>query len=414
MRWKFENAFKTLLGVFAALLLWSIWASAQSQTGSATIEFTQSRYIARANARMANITLRRSGNTNVAVSVDFATEDDTAVAGLHYTAKRGPITFAVGQAEETIGIPLMAGARQDENKLVRLLLSNPAGGAVLGPRSTAELVLPRLRNVAWLHFGLDRIELLQQTLFDIPLWQYLASLIYVFLAFYVSKLSDFLIRGKLRQWARRSSTHLDDLLLDLLRGPIKIVLFVILLHVGLRVFAWPEWLADFISRALRVVVAVSLTYMALKFVDLVTGYWRRRIVGHEDKPFSDQLLPIIRNSLKVFTVIVAVLLTMQNLGLNVTSLIASLSIGGLALSLAAQDTLSNLFGAVAVLTDKPFLIGDRIKLDQVDGIVESVGLRSTRVRTNDGNLISIPNKTMGNAIITRLASRPPESGPSSP
>ena len=68
MRWKFENAFKTLLGVFAALLLWSIWASAQSQTGSATIEFTQSRYIARANARMANITLRRSGNTNVVLS----------------------------------------------------------------------------------------------------------------------------------------------------------------------------------------------------------------------------------------------------------------------------------------------------------------------------------------------------------
>src|SRR5439155_2740243 len=111
--------------------------------------------------------------------------------------------------------------------------------------------------------------------------------------------------------------------------------------------------------------------MALKFVDLLTGYWKQRIASHGDKAFQDQLLPIIRNSLKVFTVVVAVLLTLQNLGLNVTSLIASLSIGGLALSLAAQDTLSNLFGAVAVLTDKPFLIGDRIKVDQVEGVVES-------------------------------------------
>jgi MscS family membrane protein len=147
--------------------------------------------------------------------------------------------------------------------------------------------------------------------------------------------------------------------------------------------------------------------MALKFVDLVTGYWRQRVSSGTDKSFNDQLLPIIRNSLKVFTVVVAVLLTLQNLGLNVTSLIASLSIGGLALSLAAQDTLSNLFGAVAVLTDKPFLIGDKIKLDQVEGIVESVGLRSTRVRTTEGHLVSVPNKTMGNAVITRFANQPP-------
>ena len=278
----------------------------------------------------------------------------------------------------------------------------------------SEVLLPKVWNTGWLNFGLDHIEALKETWLEIPLWQYLASLIYIFLAFYISKLFDFLIRGRLRQWARRSATPMDDLLLELLRGPIKVVLFVIFLHIGLRVFAWPDWLAGFISKGLKIIVAVSLTYMALKFVDLVTGYWKQRISSHEDKPFSEQLLPIIRNSLKVFTVVVAVLLTLQNLGLNVTSLIASLSIGGLALSLAAQDTLANLFGAVAVLTDKPFVIGDRIKLDQVDGIVESVGLRSTRVRTADGNVISVPNKTMGNAIITKFVNRPPPASSAPP
>jgi MscS family membrane protein len=183
------------------------------------------------------------------------------------------------------------------------------------------------------------------------------------------------------------------------------------------VFVWPEWIGQFISRGLRVIVAVSLTYMALKGVDILTRYWKQRMSTHEDKPFSDQLLPIIANSLKVFVVVVAVLLTLQNLGLNVTSLIASLSIGGLALSLAAQDTLANLFGAVAVLADKPFLVGDRIKLDQTDGIVETVGLRSTRVRTADGNLVSIPNKTVGNATITKFTrpnAVPPVTGPVPP
>ncbi|MCL4788152.1 MAG: mechanosensitive ion channel family protein, partial [Verrucomicrobia bacterium] len=74
--------------------------------------------------------------------------------------------------------------------------------------------------------------------------------------------------------------------------------------------------------------------------------------------------------------------------------------------LAAQDTLANLFGAVAVFLDKPFRVGDRIQLDGIDGVVESIGLRSTRVRNLDGHLITVPNKTMGNAAITNVTLRP--------
>jgi MscS family membrane protein len=136
------------------------------------------------------------------------------------------------------------------------------------------------------------------------------------------------------------------------------------------------------------------------------GYWKQRAAKEEDRTFHEQLFPIIRKSLKVFVVVIAVLVTSQNLGINITSLLAGLSIGGLALGLAAQDTLANLFGAVAVFADKPFRIGDRIKLDAVDGTVESIGLRSTRVRNLDGHLITIPNKTMGNATITNVTQRP--------
>ena len=100
-------------------------------------------------------------------------------------------------------------------------------------------------------------------------------------------------------------------------------------------------------------------------------------------------------------------MTSQNLGINITGVLASLSIGGLALGLAAQDTLANLFGAVAVYVDKPFQIGDTIKLEGgIEGTVETIGLRSTRVRNLDGHLVTVPNKTMGNATITNVARRP--------
>jgi MscS family membrane protein len=146
--------------------------------------------------------------------------------------------------------------------------------------------------------------------------------------------------------------------------------------------------------------------MLLKMVDLLLARWKSRAALKTDKTFNDQLFPIISKSFKVFIVVVAVLLTSQNLGLNITSLIASLSVVGLALGLAAQDTAANLFGAVAVFVDKPFQIGDRIKLDAVDGTVESMGLRSTRIRNLDGHLITVPNKTMGNATITNITRRP--------
>jgi MscS family membrane protein len=266
--------------------------------------------------------------------------------------------------------------------------------------------LARLEE-AHLTFGLDRIALLRDnTVFGEPLWKYIASLIFIFLAFYVSKLLDFIVGVWLKRWAEKTETKFDDLLLTLLRGPVKAVAFVIFLHIGLSIFRWPSPVQTFLSKALIVIVACSITYVTMKVVDLLLGLWRHRAAAGTDKSFDEELFPVVSKSLKAFVIVVAVLVTSQNLGINITGVVASLSIGGLALGLAAQDTLANLFGAVAVYMDKPFRIGDRIRLENVDGTVEAIGLRSTRVRNLDGHLVTIPNKTMGNAIITNIARRP--------
>jgi MscS family membrane protein len=259
---------------------------------------------------------------------------------------------------------------------------------------------------SWLTFGLDRIPVLRHQLLGNPLWQYLASFIFIVLAFYAAKLLDTFMQVQLRKWARKTATKADDLLVELLRGPIKIITFVILLHIGLRVFAWPIWTQHLISNALKITVGCSLTYVALKFVDLLMGIWQKRAEATHAGMMDLHLLPIIRKSIKIFVIIVAALVTSQNLGMNVTGLLASLSIGGLAVGLAAQDTLSNLFGAVAIFADKPFRVGDRIQLDSIDGHVETIGLRSTRVRNQEGFLVTIPNKNMASANIVNISKRP--------
>ncbi len=257
-----------------------------------------------------------------------------------------------------------------------------------------------------LTLGLDQVEFLQSDLFGEPLWKYLAAIAYLALAMASAKIIDWLLNARLRALAAKTKTKLDDILIDLIRGPVRVVVFVIVLHIGLDLFAFAPWLSRYISIALRVVVAWSLTYVVLKLTDIFLQVWRQRAVAAEDKLFDKHLFPIIRKALKAFVVVTAALLTSQNLGVNITSLLAGLSVGGLALGLAAQDTIANLFGAVAIFLDTPFRVGDRIQVESHDGVVEEIGVRSTRLRNLDGHLVSIPNKTMGSASIVNISKRP--------
>lgn len=273
-------------------------------------------------------------------------------------------------------------------------------GSTDKPRSTP------MPTPQWIEGLAAELPFLKHQIWGNELWKYLFSLIYIFLAFYVSKLLDYLTRVWLKKWAEKTKTRFDDLVLELLNGPVKVVAFMIFLRIGLDVFEWPAMVQKVLAKGFTIIVAVSLTYMVLKFIDLLMGYWRQRAEAQEDQEFNKQLFPIIRKSLKVFVIVVAAMVTLDNLGVNITAAIASLSIGGLAVGLAAQDTLANLFGGIAIFLDKPFKIGDRIQIDNVDGPVESIGLRSTRVRNLDGHLVTIPNKTMGNATIVNVAARP--------
>ncbi len=256
-------------------------------------------------------------------------------------------------------------------------------------------------------FGLDRVDFLRDNDFlGEPLWKYVASLIYILLAFYVAKFIDYLSHIWIRRLATHTETKVDDLMMKIFHGPIKVVAFVVLLNIGLSLFDWSPTAKLYLSKGLVLVVAASLTYLGIKVVNVFLEIWRVRHSQEGDRRFNDQLFTVLRISLTTFVIVVAILVTAQNMNVDITAAVASLSIGGLAVGLAAQDTLANLFGAVAVFVDRPFRIGDQIKVDTFEGAVENVGLRSTRIRSLEGYLVAVPNKTMGSSTITNLSSRP--------
>ena len=258
-----------------------------------------------------------------------------------------------------------------------------------------------------LSFWINHVPGMEELFLGIPRWQYVASLLYLILAFSVSRAMDWLIRNRLKHWASKTDTEWDDILVKLADGPVKAITLVFLIHIGLELYNWPLWLEINISRLSLIVGAVALTFIALRVIDLAIAAWRRQPKQGGDVAFNDQFVLLIGKLLKAVLILITSLTLLGNLGVDITAILGSVSVLGLAFGLAAQDSVANLFGAVAVFVDKPFKVGDRIKVgSDVDGVVEAMGLRATQVRNADGFLITLPNKSVGNNTVINVSARP--------
>jgi MscS family membrane protein len=152
-------------------------------------------------------------------------------------------------------------------------------------------------------------------------------------------------------------------------------------------------------------VAVTVTYVAVRLVDLLIEYFEEKFFSG-DAQLAQLMLPVLGKTFKVFVIIIGVLTTAQHLGIPVTSILAGLGVGGVAVALAAQSSLANIFGSIVILTDRPFRVGDQVQIGEVVGSVETIGLRSTRIRTLEGHLVTMPNKTVADGNIINISQRP--------
>ena len=151
---------------------------------------------------------------------------------------------------------------------------------------------------------------------------------------------------------------------------------------------------------------IALVWFIFKLVT-VLDFHLNKWTAATDSTIDDVLAPLLGKTIRVFIVIIGGLLIIQNLtGVKIGPLLASLGIGGLAVALAARDSIANFFGTLTILFDKPFQVGERVMIDSYDGVVESVGFRSTRIRTLTGHLVTIPNEKIVNSGLENVAKRP--------
>lgn len=206
-----------------------------------------------------------------------------------------------------------------------------------------------------------------------------------------------------------------DKLLHLLKKPMGILIMLLALYIGLNRLSFPvEWnfapsnqfgLRMVLYRTFEIGIIVTLTWIVLRVVDFFGLILLYRASLTETKS-DDQLVPFIKESLKVIVMILSFFFILGAVfKLNIASLIAGLGIGGLAIALAAKESLENLLGSFTIFLDKPFLIGDQVKVGNVEGHVEKIGFRSTRIRTLEKTFVTVPNKKLVDSELDNLSLR---------
>ncbi len=207
------------------------------------------------------------------------------------------------------------------------------------------------------------------------------------------------VTRRLATLAARTETEADDMAADALVSPLGLILPVtgVFLAVRVLISVRPEWV-DSGDKVFKVLSILVLTWTGFRLLDAL-GVFLTDLAGRTESRLDDQIVPLVRKASKTFLAVLAFILVAQNLGYSVSGLLAGLGIGGLALAMAAKDTLANLFGSVMILIDRPFHVGDWVTFSGGDGVVEEIGMRSTRVRTFAKTVVSVPNQVLANATV---------------
>lgn len=248
--------------------------------------------------------------------------------------------------------------------------------------------------------------LTQHGLGEMGWWQVIFLVLVAVVAFAVGRLVHEVMHRWVFRLARQVQLPLSEALFRSLRGPLVMMVTFGILHWGVIEAGLPTATEEkllFVAQALLAIAAVAFAY---RTVDVFEGL-AREWAGKTEGKLDDQLVPMVGRVLKVAVVALGIVFVLQNQGVEVASLLAGLGIGGIAIALAAKDTVENLFGSLTIFLDRPFQIGDWIVVDEKwEGVVEEVGLRSTRIRSFGKSVISVPNAKVGNSPINNMGQRP--------
>lgn len=250
------------------------------------------------------------------------------------------------------------------------------------------------------------MDFLTQTFYGNTILQWVIAAAIAVLSVVVGKTVYWVTSGILRKATRQTENEVDDFVVDTIKEPIVVIVTVLGFWIAVQTLTLPASVDDFLWAAIQAAMVLAVTWtLARLWVAFVAGILKP-LVESSDSDLDDQLLPIARRGGTSAIWVIGVIVALNNAGYDVMALIAGLGIGGLALAMAAKDTVANFFGGFTIFTDRPFTMGDRIVISGFDGTVSEIGIRSTRLKTLAGSEVTIPNSRFADSPVENISREP--------
>lgn len=222
----------------------------------------------------------------------------------------------------------------------------------------------------------------------------------IFLGFYLFRQVFLKIGlGFIMKLTSKTKTTLDDQILDIIKPPVRFIVVVFGVWVAFNYLLTPGDALNLLNHVIRSLIIYSLFWAIFRATNIISEFFKK-LTLKTSTDIDDQLIYFISKFLRVAVIALGAMIIIREWGYDVSGLIAGLGLGGLAVALAAKDTVSNLFGSLTIMLDKPFKIGDWIETPSIEGTVEDIHLRCTRIRTFANALVSVPNSILVNTPVT--------------
>lgn len=245
----------------------------------------------------------------------------------------------------------------------------------------------------------DLIPFLNNNLFGNTVIQYGQALLIILASVVLAKIVYFLVKKYVYMVTAKTKTDLDDILVDIIEEPAVFIIVIAGIWYSQNVLNVTPDISNFFNSLVGVLITLDVTWLLMRITEVLIQRYLVPITQKSKSKLDDQLVPIIKNGIKAIILVMALLSIFSNFGYDITAVIGGLGIAGIAIAMAAKDSLGNMLGSATIFTDRPFEVEDTVDVSGTVGKVEEVGMRSTRIRTFDGTLVTIPNSTVANSKI---------------
>jgi MscS family membrane protein len=234
------------------------------------------------------------------------------------------------------------------------------------------------------------------------------SLLIIVAALLINKLLLIFNRKVIKRMTARSRIVLDDLLFESLEKPVLLGIILLAIWIALGRLESSLEFKTFLKTSYEILVTLNITWFFARLASSMVEAANRKDAEQDKGRFKidSKIMPLIKRLILILVWLTGIITALKNAGVEITTLMGTLGIGGIAFALAAQDTIKNMFGGITIFIDKTFRIGDIINFSGMEGSVVDIGLRSVRILTYDKRLVTVPNYKLTDALITNISSEP--------